>query len=299
MKWLKKLLIASGTIGLFASCELVQPEGVRVKAEADGIISQGEEGRIMEAIHSKKDIRNLTPEAQGLINDANIFFKNEFERQGLEYAAMGDDLHLYITKDVEELSQEYKEHNLSDAPIALAGFFSGANSTIYIMPKGIIGFYRTFQHELGHYMRYGCREFSSMANASYSVLKLIALNKAVGKESELLSMCLLSELGWEDRYDGIEPYYALGCVAFVSEANRHDGNLEKALDHIMNAPEQHIERNAIEFASGYDSLRHAYAESLASMARLKGFRESFVMLNDEDFEMYKNEILRIADILGR
>lgn len=314
-KSLKKLGIALATVGAFSlgsGCEFFTPEGVLVKAKADGVISQEEEqaiidimgrqelagdecdkayniflfssGAIPEDTQKKCFITDFEGPMQGLVNDSDIFFAREFSGRGFSYHEIEGGQHIYLTKDKEELKKKHRETTLNDMPSWTGGFNVMQNSTIYL-PKtyGFGQFYRIFEHEIGHSMRHGAYEYASMANEIYSDLKLYALNRNLGARNVGQGLCDLPREKAGSFSEGFTQYYDLGCLNFFVQANLHDGSLEAAHNHIMNAPGLHLEEKLVSIANQYEDMREAFKDQLEQLVQKPGFRESFSRLGDEEF----------------
>lgn len=282
-----KLLSLIAPIFVICGCEFVAPEGVPVRMEADGIIDAREEARLDERLENFEKLSIIDDEFKNFINDIDVFFRNEFERQGLKYGSFIDNLHLYITQDSDELAEEYREHNLMGMPDGLDGFYSDNNDTVYITKASLTGITIIFQHEIGHGMRDGAEEMASMAMEKYSKLKIYALNNEISKPFVRLMGSSPNNTAQTNNK------YTLGSIGFAVQSNKHNGNLEEAVVHIMEAPYFFLEKDIAEEIEKRGGLTEAYKSNMKELIHKDGFRKSFHNLSDEDFEYLKEYLLKI------
>ncbi|MBU2590072.1 MAG: hypothetical protein KKB39_04905 [Nanoarchaeota archaeon] len=288
-----KNLGLTGLVSLnFFGCGPLIPEGDKVKTYADGIISVEEEDQIRLEFESINGIDGFNPIVQNFVNDVDVYLKNEFSRKGFELRGITEDLHIYMPQDEVELAQKYKEVCLKDKPKNSSAFY-GPNNTIYIpktsnfilddtiMPYNITlgDFYSTFFHELGHHSRYDPEEYYSEAFEYYASLKLYALNKKLGLQVLTNSLCFLPKKDADDYFEK----YDYGCVNFIIQANKFDGNLETSFNHILTTPQLHMKSYLKDVLDQYSTMSYAYLFEFEKLLFSNGFKKSFDKLNDNEF----------------
>jgi len=254
----KALLGLAGIAGLCSGCEYLEPEGIRIKAEADGVISEEEESELVSIIDNKEKIDELNKPIQNFVNDYEEFIINDFSRQGIHHGSFDDNLHHFMVKDYDELKAKYERGGFAKKPGDMSAYHSSPNNTVY-MVKGdyLFQFLTIFEHEVGHSKRLQSREFMSMANEDYAAFKLYALNKKIGAHYLENSLIFFPDRKI-DLALGDREYYTIGAMAFILEANRYDGNLEKAMERIQTTPTLHLEKEVYAMAARYESMREAY-----------------------------------------
>ena len=141
--WTKKIgLAAVASLAIAnANCELLTPDGCQVYKQADGIVTEKEEKNLIKVIEltetGQRDLLEYVDEKnritdfesgsfQDLVNDINVHYVQEFEKQGLKFPRYGKDLHVYFAPTREDL---IKENGLPQDKLA---FFSSVNDTIYM-----------------------------------------------------------------------------------------------------------------------------------------------------------------------
>ncbi|MBR9683141.1 hypothetical protein GOV03_01220, partial [Candidatus Woesearchaeota archaeon] len=271
------------------------PEGQKVKCDADGWISPQEESDLIKIFEAEKGIEGFTRDIQMVVNDFDKYQQGEFNDRGLWLKPIGKDLHILMVKNQEALRKKSKELPGSGVSEDVEGFYRGNNTTIYqplttdvFEARGenisLTHFIETFQHEVGHDKLLSDKEFSAQSNEYYFNLKMYSMNSTIGLE--FLNRVLCEE--WREKAgefsDGYGHYYRLGCIALYYQANKVGGNLEKALEIIMNAPSLHTEKDLIEqINQKYPNLRIAYQSEFEELVTKEGFRDSFSELDNQEF----------------
>lgn len=268
--WLKKTGAALSLAGALSGCEMLSPEGVAVKQDADGVITQEEENEMGNLLMSHDYANDFTPYI-GFVNDFNVFMGNEMALQGLDRRRFDDELHVYMVRDEAEMREKYRFGNRNWVPPA---FHGDTNSTLYIMqneylPQGLI---MAFIHESGHHFRSSAYEFPSEAHEMYFAIKAYSLNRKIGSvfasyavsipavnEAQLSKWCVPVEEYFARDY---HKYYLFGDLGFLVQANLENGNIERAFNNILTRPILYLEETTMNMARQYDTLCDASLSEL-------------------------------------
>lgn len=272
-------------------CGPLVPEGQKVQGYADGVITEQEAPAIQFQFES--DIDGFNPVIKNLVNDEDIFHKKEFSRRGFKLRGITSKLHIDMPEDIDALARKHRQVCMSKMPDDVGAFY-GPNKTIY-MPKtygSLLGsemqtispdlqmFHDVFFHELGHHLRFGLDEYGSKAHESYAGLKLYMLNRKLGMQTMTDALCFLPKKHADYYFDK----YDFGCVNFIVQSNRFDGNLEAGLDYILAAPKAPMESYLREVLGNYPSISDAYLLEFEKALYSDGFRDSFDRLDNLEFD---------------
>ncbi|MDI6737831.1 MAG: hypothetical protein QME12_04935 [Nanoarchaeota archaeon] len=280
----KKTAAALSLAGALTGCDMLFPEGVAVKQNADGVITQEEENETGALLMSRDYANDFTPYI-GFVNDFNVFMGEELASQGLDRRRFDDDMHVYMVRDEEEMAEKYAFGNVNWAPPA---FHGDMNSTLYILqnkyfPSGLI---MIFTHESGHHFRSSAYEFPSKAHEMYFALRMYGLNRKIGSVfagyavsvpkaggNDLSVMCVpISEYFNGDYHK----YYFLGDLGFMVQANLENGNLERAFNNILTAPILYLEETTKNVAMQYDTICDASLSEFKKMLEKPGFLQGLL-----------------------
>ncbi|MDD4877902.1 MAG: hypothetical protein PHO02_02605 [Candidatus Nanoarchaeia archaeon] len=282
--WLKKTGMAVSLAGALTGCEMLSPEGVAVKQDADGVITQEEENEIGKHLMSKDYANDFTPYI-GFVNDFNVFMGGEMRHQGLDERRFDEDMHVYMARDEEEMAEKYAFGNKPGVPPA---FHGDTNSTLYIlqnmfMPAGLI---MTFTHEAGHHFRSSAYEFPSKAHEMYFALRMYGLNKKIGSVFagkavpipytnglNLSARCVPVNEYFPEDY---KKYYFLGDLGFIVQANLENGNLERAFNNILTRPILYLEESTMNAARQYDNICEASLSEFNKLLDKPGFLQGLL-----------------------
>ena len=263
--WAKKTAAALSLAGALTGCDMLAPEGVAVKQDADGVITQEEENEMGNLLMSQDYANDFTPYI-GFVNDFNVFMGEEMASQGLDRRRFDDDLHVYMVRDEEEMAEKYEFGNI---PVLPPAFHGDTNATLYMlqnnfMPHGLI---MTFTHEAGHHLRSSAYEFPSKAHEMYFAIRMYGLNKKIGSvfagnavvmpypdESDLSIRCVPMNKYLEKNY---RKYYFFGDFGFIVQANIENGNLERAFNNILTRPNLYLEQSTRDAAMQYGNICEA------------------------------------------
>lgn len=253
------LLITAGIFG-GGYCYLSRPDGVPLKAEADGVLTAEEqeraEGYFVGNIHDAN-----MDDLKAFINDFDVFTAREFQESGLEPSRIDEDLHI---SPMQGLAKTICKRG--------SGCYGGIRSTIYIRPElnGLndeLYVLEIIEHELGHthdfFMTFSnyLSELPSQSNEMYSMLKMYSFNKAIGAEYALRTFN--PEIStWKDNCSSGEgtERYILGRIGFLVQANKAEGNLEQALYNVLNESRWSLDSDSEDTIEKYKSLSWAYFE---------------------------------------
>ncbi len=286
-KLLKGLVLSSF---LAFSCAPLEPEGQKAKHDADGKISVQEHNSIKRLFESKEGVQYYDSTTRAFVNDVDLYLKQEFSDEGLSLRGITDGLHIYLTENNQGLAKKYKEVYLSKMPRSFNAFY-GLNKTIYMSKNtssddialtpniSLKKFYELFFHELGHHNRYQTNEYGSKANESYAQMKLYNLNRKLGKQTIIGSLCFLPDKSADQYFEE----YDYGCMNYIVQANKFGGNLEKGLDHVLTAPLDTMEKDLESVLEAHSSISDAYLSEFQKLIFSQGFRKSFDDLDKNEF----------------
>lgn len=259
-KFLKEtagLFIIAGITGA-GYCYLSRPDGIPLKAEADGILTAEEQERAEGYFVGNIRDANMN-DLKAFINDFDVFTAKEFEESGLEANMIDEDLHISPLQGLANIICKRG-----------SACYAGIRSTIYIRQKfnrlnDELNLLEIIEHEIGHthnfFMTFSdyLDELPSQSNEMYSMLKMYSFNKAIGAEYVLQTFdpeistwkknCISSE--------GTERYI-LGRIGFLVQANKAKGNLEQALYNVFNESRWSLGSDSEDTIGKYGSLSLAY-----------------------------------------
>lgn len=297
--WLKKSAMALSLAGAISGCDMLSPEGVPAKQDADGVLSAEEQQQAEQALSSKAKVNDFLP-FRPLVNDFNVFMGNEMASQGLNERRFDDELHVYMVRDEDEMAEKYSFGNRPWVPPA---FHGDMNSTLYLMKDNVLpaNFVMSFTHEAGHHFRSSAYEFPSKAHETYFALKAYGFNRRIGSlfanysavvpyplESDPIKRCLPID----DYFPGdFHKYYALGDLGFLVQANLENGNLEKAFNNILTRPILYLERTTVDAARQYSDVCQAGLGELNKLLEKPGFMQGILRY------MSRNEADEFVDYL--
>lgn len=259
----KRGLVIGGAIGAGAGTVLAagiisvalyfekQPDGVPVKAEADGIVAQAEESEITGYFSNGRG-NEYNNTISGLVNDFDVFLAREFGGG----SRIDEDLHIKIESD-EEVADD------CDMSTWYSGCYRDINSTIYLEPGSPERLFGGIEHEIGHSLRsmpgVSLKELPSQANELYAYFRLYSFNRMIGmhyaKDSKPASREYIFA---ECKPDKKMVPYMLGAIGFLVQANKAEGDLELALHNVLTAAESQLEKDTKDAISGYDNMCKAY-----------------------------------------
>ncbi|MFA5887828.1 MAG: hypothetical protein WC852_03910 [Candidatus Nanoarchaeia archaeon] len=249
------------------------PEGAAVKTKADGVITKEEESEIAsyltygkpQVFNSLEDVIKtinagpITKEydntISGLVNDFNVFLVNQFKWKNNK---IGDRLHIVISnnKNIE------KSCNINPW---YGGCYKGTNSTIYLKECSPVGMLEGIEHEIGHSLRNMPRdnnylkELPSQANEFYAYFRLNSLNRTIGTYyAKNNSPTAMEYVSTECKPDSRAVPYMLGALGFLVQANKAEGDLELAMQNVLNAGISQLEKDTKDSVSKYGNMCLAY-----------------------------------------
>lgn len=247
------------------------PDGVPVKAEADGVVTQEEESTIKDYFLNGKG-NEYNSAISGIVNDYNQFLV-----KGLGWGRnpINDDLHIYISSHEETIDK-------CDIDSWYGGCYRNENSTMYLQESSPIELFEGIQHEAGHSLRSMphdnnyLKELPSQANEFYAFFRLYSLNREIGRyyaanntptaREHIKSGCKVEEKAIP---------YLLGAIGFLVQANKAEGDLELAMKNVLNSPESMLEKDTREAVSDYGgNMCDAYFEEYEMLLNKEGFFNS-------------------------
>ena len=282
--WLKKTGAALSLAGALSGCDMLFPEGVAVKQEADGVLSAEEQQITEHALSSKEKVNDFLP-FRPLVNDFNVFMGNELASQGLDRRRFDDDMHVYMVRDEAEMIEKRRFVNREWVPPA---FHSDSNATLYILQNNELpaDFAMTVTHEAGHHFRASAYEFPSKAHEMYFAFRAYGFNRRIGSlfagfsvvtpypmVSNPIQRCLpIDEYFVEHGHK----YYVLGDLGFLVQANLEDGNLEKAFNNILTRPKLYLEKTTVDAARQYSDVCRAGLGEFNKLLEKPGFMQGIL-----------------------
>ncbi|MFH1066013.1 MAG: hypothetical protein V1734_05905 [Nanoarchaeota archaeon] len=291
-KWLKRAALIF-PLAFSAGCEDLTPQGMQVKQDADGIVSAEEEAEIKAAIETPGYVNDFT-NFRHFVNDFNVDADNNFRQQGLPSYRFNDELHIAFVADTAEGCNTNK-------PWAAPACSQDFNYTLYFKKDNFspLYFLATFHHESGHRMQQGNYEFPSEANKAYFMFNIYGFNRRIGSAFADFAFNLpvpLTNSGnivqkWcqpvnEYLAESSMKYYGYGDLGFLMMANRFNGNLEKALDKMIRAPQLYLEQAVRDASLSYDNMCDVMIGEFQKLLGNPGFIERLEknMSRDERLE---------------
>lgn len=300
--WLKKTGAALSLAGALSGCDMLYPEGIPAKQDADGVVTQKEENEMGNILSSQEPVNDAAPFLP-LFNDFNVFMGRELAAQGLDERRFDDELHVYMVRDEAEMAEKYHFGNLNWVPPA---FHGDSNSTLYILKNEFmpLNFMMTLTHEAGHDFRSSAYEFPSKAHEMYFALKAYGLNRKIGSvfagnavvmpypdDSELSIRCVpVNEYLEKD----FHKYYFFGDLGFLVQANLENGNLEKAFNNILTRPILYLEETTKNVAMQHENICDASLSEFNKLLGQPGFRQGLLRHVSEKEAMEMINYLRFA-----
>lgn len=266
------ILLAYGLQGC-----IMEPEGVQVKKEADGVLTAVEKEKVFNFLSSDEKLNDFSENMRDYLNDYNVFLDNEARDSGINGVRFKDDLHLYLGDD-EYLNSIYSGQRESTP----SAFYKRRNSTIYMHTAAFTPslFIPTFYHEFGHSLRDNVVEFTSMANETYSLLKGIAFDNQIGSIFIADSLSSLSSCrNYADRRYTEGEDYEIAYLSFLVNATKSNGHLEKALETTRISPFLYLMGTGLNSWQRHGNLCDAR------------FMEFQALLNTSEFNNFLNDYL--------
>lgn len=306
--WLKKSAMALSLAGAISGCDMLSPEGVPAKQDADGVLSAEEQQQAEQALSSKAKVNDFLP-FRPLVNDFNVFMGNEMASRGLNERRFDDELHVYMVRDEDEMAEKYSFGNRPWVPPA---FHGDTNSTLYIMKNIYLpaDFIMTFTHESGHDFRSSAYEFPSKAHEMYFALKAYGMNRRIGSlfanyaspvpmstSEDESRRCLPVDEYFAGDY---HKYYSFGDIGFLIQANLENGNLERAFNNILTRPILYLEANTKNAARQYSNMCEVGLGEFRKLLEKPGFRQGILrhMSPEEANEFTDFLLLNANDIVS-
>lgn len=284
--WLKKTGMAISLATALTGCDMLSPEGVAVKQNADGVLTQEEAAEAESALGVNGKVKDFVP-FLNFVNEADVFRVNELEKQGLPGHRFSDDLHVYMVKDEAEMKEKYEFGNRPWVPPA---FHGDTNSTLYIISDYYMPpeFMLSFLHEAGHDIRNDAYEFPSEANRNYFAFRAYAMNRRIGSVfADYAFRNPMPKMKGEDVGKYCQPvdeylsgdfhrYYGYADLEFLIQANLANGNLEKAFDKIMRSPMLYLEASTKSVAENYPDMCSAMLGEFETLIEQPAFRQELL-----------------------
>ena len=277
-----RLKLASlALVSCFGGC-VCEPDGISAYQEADGVLTEQEK-------QAYQDFRGNVMQFEGMpqqfTNDLDELISQEFERKGLPSHRIGSSLYIYLGSE-EEVKDEYGGDSVS--------FYRFINNTIYMANDWFDkkAFINTFFHEVGHHLREEDNEYYSMANQIYASFKVYCLDNEIGFDFAD------NTLSFDFRPDNIRDYcpngtsrkYAYGGLAFLVEANKQNGDLEKTLQKILASSSDYLHSNVVNKGREYDNVCNMIFNEYENLLEQPQFVEDFMACSEEpnNFTEYIN-----------
>ena len=230
----------------FGGC-VCEPDGIPAYQEADGVLTEQEKQEYGEFAGKVIEYEGMP---QQFTNDLDELISQEFERKGLPSHRIGGSLHIYLGS-TDEITDIHGGNTQ-------AAFYRFINNTIYMSNDWFDKeeFITTFFHEVGHHLREEDNEYYSMANEIYASFKIYCL------DNEIAYDFADNTLSFDFRPDNIRDYcpnatsrkYAYGGLAFLVEANRQNGDLEKALQKVLTSPSDYLQSIVVNKGLEYENV---------------------------------------------
>lgn len=227
-KWGPVCFFAAGSLAIAGITYYVtRPEGVQLRAEADGVLTKEEEKQMLDFLDSYDGIESYSPVLKSFVNDFDVFAAREFEARGLPSNRFDKDIHILIADNnkIDSVCGEWA-----------GGCWSKTNSTIYLRnDSDPFWTATTINHEIGHSLRTTVDspeldELSSQSNELYTKIKMYCFNKEIGTEYINSTLEVSHSRDFKER----SLPYILGNIGFLVQANKTKGDLERALYNILN-----------------------------------------------------------------
>ncbi len=259
----------------FGGCNMFIPEGVKIKTASDGVLSDSEIEHIEQI--QDKPVNKITPELLNLLNDMDIYFKQQAKKKGLKYREIKDTHHIKLVKNQKALKKHYFDTHGIKLENNVAAFACNTNNTIYIQAnEEFYMFYTLFWHELGHLKRFSNNEKSAMASEAYSGFKSGDFYDGFINEIRMAGLCGAPTFPANK--------YQKSCVNFLIQSNLEDGDIDKGLHNVMSKPKKQ-QRQEMKEKVKNKTYGEAYEQELEKLINSKGFRDSFDM-DDKSFKRY-------------
>lgn len=266
-KWARRHWEAVIPISLAAGVyfAVIHPKGESVKQEADGVLSAEEGHDVVYSFLSKDRLNSFTPELNGFVNDFDVFAEQEFLANGLDSYRFSS-----------RLSISWESFWGKIMPASRTGY-SPSQSTIFVINsnKPPLEFIATFQHEAGHAKGglLGAGEYPSTAYDFYSLLRMYSFNRDIGSLyiDRNFSHIMSQVGGWgkEERSP-----YAYGVLNFLIQANKEEGNLEKAVAGILDSyPWNDYSKEVEKAVSAYGGAYETFYNEFSALIHQQGFRQ--------------------------
>lgn len=293
------LLITAGIIG-GGYCYLSRPEGVQLKAEADGFLTAKEKKETLEIFNSNESVESYNPALKSFVNDFDVFIANENKARGFPTNRFDEDIHVLIT-DNDKINSACGEWG--------AGCWNHINNTMYLDYSDSFWITHAIWHEAGHNLRYHyepVKELFSQSNELYSKMKAYCFDQEIG--INFLNATLTAPANYCKPNERHLPY-ALGNIGFLAQANKAEGDLERALHNILNdrqtdgildsieafftGAEGCLECDMQNAARRYPDLCSAYYNEYRKLVDLPHFIEGFQRHMSRDDAQELMEYLRL------